>query len=100
MNGADARAGEHRRGRFRDHRHVDHHAVAAPDPPLLQQVREAAGLFVQLPIGEAVPLARLVRLEDDRGPVAVLGQVPVKAVDRQVQLAIGEPADAEVILIK
>jgi hypothetical protein len=35
MNRADARTGEHRGRGFGDHRHIDHHAVAALDPPLL-----------------------------------------------------------------
>jgi hypothetical protein len=39
MHGADAGAGEHRIGRFRDHRHVDGDAVALLDAVLLQHVR-------------------------------------------------------------
>ena len=41
MDRADARAGEHRIGRFRDHRHVDGDAVALLDAVLLQHIGEA-----------------------------------------------------------
>ena len=83
MDRADPRAGEHRRRRFGDHRHVDHHPVAAADAVALQQVREAAGLFVQLAVGEGAARARLVGLEDDRRLVAALVEVPVEAIDRR-----------------
>ncbi len=100
MDRADPRAGEHRRRRFGDHRHVDHHPVAALDAALLQQVGEAAGLFVQLAIGERAAVAGLVGLEDQRGAVAMLGEVPVEAIDRQVELAVGVPADVEIVLVE
>ena len=45
-------------------------------------------------------LARLVGLEDQRGSVAMLGEVPVEAIDRQVELAVGVPADVEVVLVE
>ncbi len=99
MDGPDPGAGEHRRRRLGDHRHVDHHAVAALDPALLQQVREAAGLLVQLAIGDWSAIARLVGLEDDRRPVAMLCEVPVEAIDRQVELPVRIPADVEVVLV-
>ena len=100
MDGADPRAGEHRRRRFGDHRHVDHHPVAAPDAALLEQVREAAGLFVELAVGPAVAVAGLVRLEDERGAVAVLGEMAVEAIDRQVELAVRIPGDVEVVFVE
>ena len=39
VHGADARTREHRNHRLRDHRHVDDHAVAAPDPLRRQRPR-------------------------------------------------------------
>jgi hypothetical protein len=42
MDRADARAGEHRVRRFRDHRHVDGDAIALFDAARLQDVGEAA----------------------------------------------------------
>ncbi len=44
MDRADARAGEHRIGRFGDHRHVDGDAVALLDAVLLQHVGEPADM--------------------------------------------------------
>ena len=96
MDRADPRAGEHRRRGLRDHRHVDHHPVAALDAVLLQQVGEAAGFLVQLAVADLAALARLVGFEDQRGPVAMLGEMPVEAIDRQVELAVGVPADVEI----
>ena len=100
MDRADARAGEHRRRRFGDHRHVDHHPVAALDAALLEQVREAAGLFVQLAVGDLAALAGLVGFEDQRGAVAMLGEVAVEAIDREVELAVRIPADVEIVLVE
>ena len=94
---ADPRAGEHRRRRFGDHRQVDHHAVAALDAARLERVGEAARLFVELAVGQRAALAGLVSLEDQRGAVAALGKVPVEAVDREIELAVLIPADAEVV---
>ena len=54
MNRADARAGEHRVGGLRDHRHVDGDAVALLDAVRLQHVGEAADFVVQLAIGDVL----------------------------------------------
>ena len=96
----DARAGEHCGRRFRDHRHVDHDPAAAMDAALLQQVREAAGFLVQLAIGVAMAVPRLVGLEDDGRPVAMLLEVSVEAIDGQVQLTVGVPADVEIVFVE
>ena len=100
MDGADTRASEHRCRRFGDHRHVDHHAVAAFDAAGLEQVGEAAGLFVELLVSPDVALARLVGLEDQRGAVPVLGEVAVEAVDRQVELTVGVPGNVEIVFVE
>jgi hypothetical protein len=42
-------------------------------------------------------LGRIVALEDQRGLVAARGEVAVEAVDAGVELAVGEPADVEVV---
>ncbi len=54
MDGADARAGQHGVGRFRNHRHVDGDAVALLDVAVAQNVGEAADLVVQLLIGDVL----------------------------------------------
>ena len=53
VDGADARAGEHREHRLGNHRHVDQHAIAAADAERLQHRRDAIHLGVQLAIGVA-----------------------------------------------
>ena len=57
MNGADARAGEHRVGRLGDHRQVDGDAVALLDAVRLQDVGEPADALVQLAIGDLLVAA-------------------------------------------
>ena len=97
---ADPRAGEHRRRRFRDHRHIDHDAVAAIDPALLQKVGEAASLFIELAVGPIVALPRLVGFEDDGDAVTMPREMPVEAIDRQVELPIGIPLDVEIAVVE
>ena len=83
MDGADARAGEHRVGRFRDHRHVDGDAVALLDAVLLQHIGEAADMPVELVIGDLAVVVGIVAFPDDRRLVAALLQMPVDAVRRR-----------------
>ncbi len=52
MHRADAGAGEHRIGRFRDHRYVDGDAITLLDAVLLQHIRHAADMLVELVIGD------------------------------------------------
>ena len=54
MDGADARAGEHGVGRFRNHRQVDGDAIAFLDVAVAQDIGEAADLVVQLLIGDVL----------------------------------------------
>ena len=54
MDGADARAGEHGVGRFRNHRHVDGDAIALLDVAIAQDIGETADLVVQLFIGDVL----------------------------------------------
>ena len=48
MHRADAGAGQHGDGRFRHHRHVQHHAVAFAHAMLFQHIGKAAGFSMQL----------------------------------------------------
>ncbi len=94
---ADPRAGKHRHRGLGDHRQVDGDPVALAHAEVAQRVGQLAGTRVQLAIGEILAWRRgIVRLEDDRDLVAVLGQVAVQAIDAGVEFAILEPADAEV----
>ncbi len=42
----------------------------------------------------------IVGLPDDRGLVAAVGEVAVEAVGGEVERAVAEPADAEVVLVE
>ncbi len=96
MNGADPRTGEHCRRGLGDHRHIDHHPVAAPDPALEQEVGEAAGLVEQFAIADVAAGAGFIGFENQRGLVAMVGDVAVEAIDRQIELTILVPFDPEI----
>ena len=100
MDRADPRASEHRHRRFGDHRHVDHDAIAAPDAACLEQIGEAACFAVELAIGETAALARLVAFPHQRDLVATGREMAIEAIERQIQLAVGIPADAEIGLME
>ena len=68
---ADARAGEHRHGRFGNHRQVDRDAVALAHAEVAQRVGEPADARVQFAIADALGgQRRVVAFEDQRGLVA------------------------------
>jgi hypothetical protein len=91
MRRSDARAGEHRGGRLRHHRHVDRDAVVALDAEALEHVREPLRHVEQLGVGDRPPLA-VFALPVERDPLAEAGvDVPVEAVVRNVQLPAHEP---------
>ena len=100
MDRADAGAGQHGEGGFGDHRQIERHPVAATDPLCFQHIGEAADFLVELCIGDDPAFTRIIAFPDDRGLVAALGQMPVYAVGRDVELAVGEPADAEIGFIE
>ena len=97
MDRTDTGAGERGIGRLGDHRHIEGDAVALGDALCLQHVGEPADLVVELAIGDAARLfRRLVGFPDDRDGIAVLGEMAVDAIRRDVEFAIGEPFDVEV----
>ena len=96
MDRADARAGEHRVGRFRNHRHIDGDAVALLDAARFQHIGELADFRVQLPVGDIPVVLRVVALPDDRRLLAALGEMPVDAIVGNVQNAVLEPFDRDV----
>jgi hypothetical protein len=97
MNRAQPRAGEHRVGGFRNHRKINGDAVAFLHAVRFQHVGETADLAMQLRIGDVAQLRGIVALPDDRGAVRVQRQMPVDAVGRDVQRAVFEPFDAEIL---
>ena len=91
VDGADARAGEHRHRHLRDHRQEDPDDVARPDPAVLERVREALDVGQQLGVGDVALLA-LLPAPVIRDAVAPAGlHVAVEAVVGDVQLPAHEP---------
>ena len=89
---AEPRAGEHRHGQLGDHPHVDRDLRPLADAELLQRVREADDLALQLCVCELAPLVRGLALPEVGHPVAEPGlDVPVDAVVRDVELAAEIP---------
>ena len=85
VRGAEAGAGQHRDSGLGDHRQVDRDAVAGAYAELGQRVRGLRDLGQQVGVRDRAGVARLA-LEVDRDLVAVAGlDVPVEAVDRDVE---------------
>src|ERR1700733_4528189 len=97
VDGSDSRAGEHRDRDLRDHRQIDGDAIALLDPERLQGVGALAHALVQLTVGDVLRAVRIISLPDDRRLIATLGQMTVQAVARDIELAVVEPADMELI---
>src|SRR5262245_1700187 len=91
MGRADARAGEHRDGKLRDHAQVDVDPVALLDAERLEGVREALHLLEQLRVGDRAGVAGLaLPVVGDLAAVPSV-DVPVDAVGADVQLPADEP---------
>ena len=88
---ADTGAGEHGDGQFRRHAHVDSDAVTFFHAKRFQDVGELLYFEMQLLIGEGANFAGFT-LPNDRGLVfAVGGDVTIKAVVGEIDLAAHEP---------
>ncbi len=96
----DARAGQHCHRGLGNHRHVDGHHVTAVHILATQGVGELADLLVELAVGDLAVLRGVVPLPDDRHLIAALGQVPVQAIGRHVQRAVGKPLDIDVMVVE
>ena len=93
MDRPDARARQHRDDRFRDHRHVDDHPVAALDSLRDQDAREPRDEIAQLEIREGSRRLGDRRVVDQRELVGAASlDVPVERVVTGVQAPAAEPA--------
>ena len=92
MNRTDTRAGLHCDDRFGNERHVNHHAIATTDAARQQRIGETTDLSVQLSISQFSYIARLT-LENDGRLVAMLFEVYIEAIPRDVQTAVGKPTE-------
>ena len=93
MDRADAGAGQHGDGGFRDHRHVNAYPVALLDAEAFQRIGEFADILMQLPVGDFLVFGRIVAFPDDGDLIATGGQMPVQTVFTDIQLAAFKPAD-------
>jgi len=88
---ADPGAGEHRHHDFGNHRQVDADDVALADSLGLERVGQALGVGEGLGVRQGALFA-LLTVPVERDPVPVPGvHVPVQAVVRGVERAVGEP---------
>ena len=91
VRGADPGTGEHRHHGLGDHRQVDRDPVALGDAELGEGVGRLLDLSGQLGVSESAGVTRLA-LEVVGDPVAEAGlDVPVQAVVRGVERAVGVP---------
>ena len=91
VDGADARAGEHRNRELGNERQVDRDAVAFRDAERLEDVGERGDLAKEIEVGQRAAIARLA-FPDERGLVAPrAADVAVETVDADVEGAADEP---------
>ncbi len=93
VHSADARAGQHRIGRFRDHRQIDRDAVALLHAVLLQHIGEAADILMQFAIGDLLVDIGIVAFPDDGDLITTALQVAVDTVIGNVGNAVLIPFD-------
>src|SRR3954447_17001583 len=92
MGGPETGAGEHRRHRLGDHRHVDGDPVTGLDAELGQRVGRLADELLQVGVRDRAGVALAVTHPVVRHLVAEAGvDMAVEAVDRRVELPADEP---------
>ena len=65
----------------------------------LENIREPADLAMQLFVGNVPAVLGVVAFPDDRGLFAAFGEMPVDAVRRDVERAVLEPLDREIVRV-
>ena len=88
MNRADARAAEHGHSGFGNHRHVNGDAIALLDAERFQYISKFANVGVKLRVGDALHVFFRFALPNNRGLVAARFEMPIEAVDGDVELAV------------
>src|SRR5213593_3957298 len=100
MDGTYPCASKHCNWQFRDHRHIYRDTVAFVYAQVLQDIGKFVNLAVQLEIGKG-PCLPAFALPDYSRLVFCIGlDVPVKAVDRRVELASNEPSGKRRLPVK
>ncbi len=101
MHRADARAGQHGDGGFRDHRQVECHRIAGFHTEAFQHVGRAADAGMQFAVGDLLGgLTGLVRFPENGRLVAALREMAVEAVGGDIQLPALKPANIHVVRAK
>lgn len=91
VDGADAGAGEHGDADVGHDGHVDGHSVPLANAEGAEQVGQAAHLVVQLLVRDVPCVARVVALPDERRLLRAARQVPIDAIEADVELGVEEP---------
>ncbi len=65
-----------------------------------QGVGELADFAVQLTVGDLAVFGRVIALPDDRHLIAALVQMAIQAVGRDVERAVGEPFDINMVIVE
>src|SRR5436309_2859938 len=90
MDGADARAGEHRYRGLRNHRHVDADAITLAHAHVFQDVRKSRNLAMEVGIAKGSLFSRLA-LPNEGGLVPPALEMAVEAVVGDVRPAAHVP---------
>lgn len=92
--------GQHGHHGLGDHRHVDGDHVTTVHVLATQGVGELADLLVQFTVSDVAVFGRVVAFPDDGQLITALFEVAVQAVGGNVQSAVGEPFDIDVVVVK
>jgi hypothetical protein len=95
MDGSDASTSQHGIGGFRDHGQIDRDRIALRYAVPLQHICETANVLVQLSVGDALGVVRVVPFPDNRGLIGTVGKMTIDAVHRHVGGAVLEPFDGD-----
>jgi hypothetical protein len=90
MNHADASTGLHCHHGFNAHRHVDNDTLAFFYAERLEPVGEPAYAAMKISVGGEGDLA-VIRLENNGNLVGLGGQMPVEAIEGNIQLTVIKP---------
>ncbi len=91
VDGADARARQHRENRLGDHRHVNQYALALPRTEALQHRGEAVHLCMQFAVTVGAFLPGFRGDVNQRFLVAARGEMPVERVMAEIGQSTDEP---------
>ena len=99
MHRANTRTGQHGNRPFKDHRHIDSHAVALIDAQFFQHIGKYLYIFVQFAIGERADNAWFIGFPDKRLCICLSRRdMAIDRIVADVQNAIGKPCDIDRVI--